>query len=87
MQSNRNFCSNGYGSLEMWPLWLSNWIFKLYLILINLNLQNPMWLNATILSSAALQNKIKLSQDTQNISEKFTLFFYQLSDYNGFAGF
>lgn len=46
-----------------------------------------MWLNATILNSAALQNKIKLSQDTQNISEKFTLFFYQLSDYNGFAGF
>lgn len=37
-----------------------------------------MWLNATILDSAALEN---------NISEKFVLFFYQLSDYSGFAGF
>ena len=37
-----------------------------------------MWLNATVLNSAALEN---------NISEEFALFFYQLSEYSGFAGF
>lgn len=42
----------GYWAPEMWPVWLRNWILNL--ILINLNLNSPLWLLTTTLNNTVL---------------------------------
>lgn len=45
----------GSRALEMWLVELWNYVFKFYLIVINLNLNNHMWLVAAIWSSTILE--------------------------------